>query len=413
MKILQINSVVNSGSTGKIAEDIGQLAIAKGWKSYIAFGRNERPSKSKKIKIGSDWDIKMHGVQTRLFDNHGFASKKATREFIQEIERIKPSIIHLHNIHGYYINIEILFNYLAKADIPVVWTLHDCWSFTGHCAYFDFVGCDKWKTQCCACPQKKSYPASLFIDNSKNNYIKKNILFNSVKDITFVPVSYWLGDLVKKSFLKKYSVNVIHNGIDIEAFSIKEYDNILFKYNLEDKFIVLGVAGEWSKRKGLSDFVKLSSKLQENEIIILVGLSEEQIKTLPKNIIGIEKTESVEELAQFYSMADIYFNASVEETFGLTTVEAFACGTPAIVYNKTAIPEVVDDKVGWVVEQGDIEALLDIILNLKTEPKSVKEQRKLDCREKAEKLYNKDDRFEEYLDLYNSLLLSNNKQIII
>lgn len=402
--LLQINSVVNSGSTGRIAEDIGQLAVSKGWNSYIAYGRNERPSKSNLIKIGTDWDVKMHGMQTRLFDNHGFASKKATRKFIKEVERIKPSIIHLHNIHGYYINIEILFNYLVKTNIPVIWTLHDCWSFTGHCAYFSFAGCDKWRTQCFECPLKSSYPASLLIDNSKRNYNKKKGLFNSVQDLTLVPVSYWLGELVEESFLNRYPMKVIQNGIDINTFSIKETENIRAKYNLKDRFVILGVAGIWDKRKGLDDFIKLYHQIDENEAIVLVGLSSDQIKTLPKDIIGIERTESVEELAQLYSMADVYFNASVEETFGLTTVEAFACGTPAIVYNKTAVPEVIDKKVGWIVKDGDIDAIVDIVRSMQSEPKNIKEQRKLDCREKAERLYNKDDRFEEYFDLYAQLI---------
>lgn len=404
MKLLQINSLVNSGSTGRIAEDIGQLAINKGWQSYIAYGRSERPSKSNLIKIGTEWDVKMHGIQTRLFDNHGFASKKATRKFIKEVKRIKPSIIHLHNIHGYYINIEILFNYLAKAAIPVVWTLHDCWSFTGHCSHFDLIGCEKWKTQCFQCPLKKTYPASLLIDNSKNNYNKKKTLFNSVKDMTIVPVSYWLGGLVEQSFLNRYPIKVIQNGIDINTFSIKETESIRAKYNLKDKFVILGVAGVWSSSKGLGDFMKLSEQLKEDEIIILVGLTEKQIKSLPTNIIGIQRTESVEELAQFYSMANVFANLTYQDTFPTTNLEALACGTPVVTYKTGGSVESVDDKVGWIVEQGDIDALQDIIASMKSEPNSIKKQREIDCREKAESLYNKDDRFEEYFELYAQLI---------
>ncbi|WP_150452013.1 glycosyltransferase [Arenibacter lacus] len=404
--LLQINTSVNIGSTGRIAEDIGELAINKNWNSYIAYGKKARSSISNVIKIGKDRDVIMHGIQTRLFDNHGFASKKATLEFIKEIDRINPSIIHLHNIHGYYINIEILFNYLEFADIPIVWTLHDCWSFTGHCVYFDYVNCNKWKTQCYSCPQKKSYPASLFLDNSRNNYSKKKALFNSVANMTMVPVSYWLGDLVKDSFLKKHSINVVTNGINIDIFSIKEGKDIRVKYNLEDKFVILGVANIWEKRKGLEDFINLSRNLQEDEVIVLVGLSSKQITSLPNNIIGIEKTESQEELAKLYSMADVYFNASVEETFGLTTIEAFACGTPSIVYNKTALPEVIDEKVGWVIKQGDMTLLRNIISELKSEPYSSKINRKVNCRKKAVRLYNKKDRYEEYFELYDKILLN-------
>lgn len=406
MKLLQINVTTNSGSTGRIAEGISLLAMSNGWESYIAYGRNANKSQSQLIRIGNDFDIKLHGLLTRLFDNHclGFSSKKATKEFIKEIEQINPDIIHVHNFHGYYVNIEVLFNYLSKKNIPIVWTLHDCWAFTGHCAHFDFVGCYKWKTQCYSCPQKQSYPSSFLTDNSKKNYTKKKELFNSIKNMTIVPVSYWLGNLVRESFLNRYPIKVIQNGIDINAFSIKEFDDIQSKYNLKDRFIILGVAGVWSTSKGLDDFIKLSQQLKEDEIILLVGLSKKQIELLPKNIIGIQRTESVDELAKFYSMADIYFNASIEETFGLTIVESFACGTPAIVYNKTAIPEVMDKKVGWVVEQGDVDSILHIISNLKSEPKSIKEERKINCREKAERLYNKDIKFQEYFELYKKII---------
>lgn len=402
--LLQINSVVNSGSTGRIAEDIGQLAINKGWKSYIAYGRNNRPSQSNKIRIGSNWDMRMHGVETRLFDNHGFSSKKATYDFIKIIKEINPSVIHLHNLHGYYINIEILFNYLASARIPIIWTLHDCWSFTGHCTHFTFVDCDKWKTQCYSCPQKNSYPTSLLIDNSKNNFTRKKLLFNSVSNMTIVPVSYWLGDVVKESFLNKFPFKVIQNGIDIDTFNIMNSEDIKTRYKIKDSFIILGVANLWDERKGLKDFIYLSNTLKEDEVIVLVGLSDKQIASLPNNIIGLKKTESIEELAELYSMANVYFNASVEESFGLTTLEALACGTPAIVYNKTALPEVIDDKVGWIIEQGNINGLIKIIREMKIEPISIKEERKKNCREKAEKLYNKNDKFEDYFKLYEKLL---------
>ena len=172
--LLQINVVVNSGSTGRIAEEIGQTAIANGWQSYIAYGRYERPSQSKLIRIGTDWDNKLHGLQTRLFDRHGLGSAKATKELIEQIKAINPDVIHLHNLHGYYLNIEILFNYLANANIPVVWTLHDCWPLTGHCSHFDFMNCEKWKSECNQCPQKKEYPASFGIDRSKQNFLIKS-----------------------------------------------------------------------------------------------------------------------------------------------------------------------------------------------------------------------------------------------
>lgn len=402
--LLQINVVVNSGSTGRIAEEIGQTAMAQGWKSVIAFGRNKRPSQSELIKIGTDWDMRIHGLQTRLFDRHGLASKSATKKLVRQIEKINPDIIHLHNIHGYYLNIEILFHFLMQANIPVVWTLHDCWSITGHCVYFDYAGCEKWKTECTHCPQKTTYPASYFIDRSSKNFKLKKELFTSVPDLTLVPVSNWLATILKESFLKNTPVKVIHNGINTEIFQPSSDQTIRSKYNLKNKFILLGVASVWSPRKGLQDFIELSKKLSADFQIILVGLSKKQIKLLPNNIIGIERTESIDELVQLYSNADVVLNISYEETFGMTTVEGFACGTPGIVYNATASPELIDNSTGIVVEKGDINGLISAISKIKEKGKTFYTEA---CVKRAHQLYNKEDRYQEYLNLYNELLKNN------
>ena len=400
-KLLQINTVVNSGSTGKIAEEIGKIVIQNGWDSYIAFGRDEKPSKSKLIKIGNNLDIKFHGLQTRLFDRHCLASRNATIDLVEQINKIKPDIIHLHNLHGYYLNIEILFNYLARNFIPVVWTLHDCWSFTGHCTNFDYVGCERWKTGCFDCPQKKTYPSSYFNDRSKKNYSLKNKLFNSINKLTIVPVSDWLSKIISQSFLAEHTMKVIKNGIDIDVFSPADCNEIKKKYNLVGKYILLGVAGIWSPLKGLSEYIKLNENLDSNYQIILVGLSSSQIKSLPKNIIGISRTESLKELAEFYSVADIFVNLSLEETFGLTTVEALACGTPAVVYNATAIPEIISPETGFLVEKGDIQGLINAIITIQ---KKGEKYYSLACTEHVRMFYNKNDRFMDYLKLYEKIL---------
>ncbi|HHX68450.1 MAG TPA: glycosyltransferase [Gallicola sp.] len=402
MKILlQINSVVNSGSTGRIAEEIGQTAIAAGWESYIAYGRNERPSSSKLIKIGTDKDIKLHGLQTRLFDRHGLGSKDATTAFIRKVEDIKPDIVHLHNIHGYYINMEVLFHYLKKVNVPVVWTFHDCWPITGHCSYFTFIGCEKWKTQCYECPQKRGYPASYFIDRSKKNYNLKKELFNSLSNLTLVPVSQWLSGILKESFLQNYPIKVINNGINTEVFKPSLSSDFRNKYGLKDKFILLGVASVWEERKGLKDFIELSKLLDSDCQIVLVGLTKKQIEQLPENILGIERTENVEELADIYSSADIVLNLSYEETFGLTTIEGFACGTPGIVYNATASPELIDKSTGLIVEPGDINGIVESINKIKENGKQYYSDA---CESRAHKFYKKEDRYKEYIDLYESLL---------
>jgi len=399
--LLQINSVVNSGSTVRIAEEIGQTALAAGWESYIAYGRTERPSTSKLIKIGNERDVKLHGLHTRLFDRHGLGSKSATHELVCEIERIAPDIIHLHNIHGYYINIEVLFNYLRTANIPVVWTFHDCWPLTGHCSHFTFVGCEKWKTQCYSCPQKTSYPASYFIDSSKKNYILKKELFNSLSNLTLVPVSYWLSGILNDSFLQNYPIKVINNSINTKVFNPSTENSFRIKHHLENLFILLGVATSWSVRKGLNDYIALSKLLDDSFQIVLVGLTKKQIAQLPDKILGIERTENVEELAGIYTAADTVLNLSYEETFGLTTVEGFACGTPGIVYNATASPELIDESTGLIVELGDINGLVEAINQIKQKGKYYYSDA---CVNRTHCLYKNEDRYKEYIDLYMSLL---------
>lgn len=399
--LLQINTVVNSGSTGRIAEEIGQLAIAQGWKSHIAYGRNERPSQSALIKIGTIWDMQLHGIQTRLFDRHGLGSFQATKKLIEQIKAIEPDIIHLHNLHGYYVNIEILFNYLATLNTPVVWTLHDCWSFTGHCSHFDYIGCEKWKIRCENCAQKREYPASYGLDRSNANYELKKKLFTSVKNLTIICVSGWLANLVHQSFLKNYPVKVINNGININEFKSVSVDSIREKFKLENKSILLGVASTWTTRKGLKDFITLSQRLNADSQIILVGLTQKQIKQLPNNIIGITRTESIQELAQLYAIADIFINPTWEDNFPTTNLEAMACGTPIITYKTGGSVESITAKTGLIVEKGDLEGLINAIEIIQ---KNGKEHYASCCREHAIGRFDKNERYNDYLNLYNSLL---------
>lgn len=405
MKLLQISIEVNSGSVGRIAEQIGQVVLERGWESYITYARNNNPSESHVIKIGNKFDIYRHAIETRIFDNHCFSSTSATRNLVQSIKEINPDIIHLHHLHGYFINMEVLFDYLKESEIPVVWTFHDCWAFTGHCAYFDFVGCDKWKTQCYDCEQKKEYPTSLLFDRSTQNYIDKERIFNSIKNMTIVSVSKWLSVKVSESFLKNHDSRIIYNGVDLERFHPKDArDKIDAVHGTKNKFLLLGVATTWDRRKRLEDFIELSSLLDETFAIILIGLSNEQISKLPHNIIGISRTENQEELCDFYSASDLFLNLSVEETFGLTTAEALACGTPSIVYNSTACPELIDDNTGYIIEKLNINELvqkIDMVRNIG------KYRFSQSCRNRAVKLFDKKERFSEYFKLYNEILNKN------
>lgn len=400
-KLFQINVVANWGSTGRIAEEIGIVAMKKGWESYIAYGRGKPSSKSHLIRVGNNLDMKIHGIKTRLFDMHGLGSKNATITLIKQIKKIKPTIIHLHNIHGYYLNIEILFNFLSIADIPIVWTLHDYWSFTGHCTFFDLIGCNKWKTQCNKCPNKREFPASIIVDRSYKNFQLKKKLFNSVTNITLVPVSYWLESLVKQSFLYELPTKVIHNGINTSLFSPQQNSNLREKYKINDSFILLGVANSWPQRKGLLDFINLSKRLDNKTKIVLVGLNNHQIKSLPRNIIGIKRTDSIKELAQLYTIADIVLNLSAEETFGLTTVEGLACGTPGIVYNCTASPELLSKETGMIVEKGDITGIINAINTVRNNGKTAYSDV---CRKHVMSNFNSKDRYKDYFKLYSTVI---------
>lgn len=403
-KILVVNSTANSGSTGRIAEEIGQTAISRGYESYFGYGRIGRESKSTLIKIGNDWDVRWHGLESLLFDNHGFGSRKATKQFIKEIERIQPDVINLHNIHGYYLNVEILFEYLAKKDIPVVWTLHDCWPFTGHCSYFDRYHCEKWKNGCHHCPNSKGYPKSLLFDRSKANYARKKVLFNKPKNITFVAVCNWMAENVKASFLGGYPVETIYNGVDLELFHPLDEQIILYSKNKlgveSHKKVVLGVASTWDKRKGLDDFVTMSVQLPSDYQIILVGLNEKQTANLPSNIIGIKRTENVKQLAELYSLADVFVNPTYVDNFPTTNIEALACGTPVVTYRTGGSLEAIDEKTGMVIEQGDVEQLRAAVEHFAMN----KARYSMACRERSVKCFNKQDRFNDYVELFDNLI---------
>lgn len=398
MKLFQINATLNWGSTGRIAEEIGQAAISKGWESHIAYGRYSNGSASHAVQIGNRWDVYSHALQTRLFDNHGLASGKVTENLIEKIRDIDSDIIHLHNIHGYDLNYKLLFDFLSHANKPVVWTLHDCWPFTGHCAYYSYAGCYRWKTLCHDCPQKKSYPTSWLIDRSKQNYSDKKQAFMSVKNLTLVPVSNWLAGEVRQSFLKNCPIRVIHNGIDTSMFFPKQLAKN--ELGLENKFLVLGVASVWSPRKGLADFIELRKLLPDDYGMVLIGLDDRQIKNLPKGIIGVKRTNSVKELASYYSAADI-FNPTWEDNFPTTNLEALACGTPVITYRTGGSVEAVDEYTGFVVEQGDLNASIDKMRYIKNIGKRKYEDA---CRKRAVSCFDKKDRYTEYLELYNELL---------
>lgn len=398
MRILQINSVVNSGSTGRIAEEIGNVLLDHGHESYIAYGRGKGQSNSRLIKIGSDWDVYLHGAYTLLTDRHGFASRRATEKLIEQIDLINPNLIVLHNLHGYYINIKILFQYLAKKSTPVVWTFHDCWPFTGHCTHFEYEVCYKWRVQCEKCPKTKFYPKSLIIDNSKRNFSDKKTLFSNLSYLSIITPSMWLARYVKESFLGHYTIQTIHNGINLDKFkpSTKSSPPLI------DTKYILGVANVWSSRKGLLDFVAIRKYLKAEIKIVLVGLSENDISKLPKDgFQGIRRTESIEQLASLYSNALCYVNPTYQDNFPTTNLEALACGTPVITYNTGGSPEAIDEHTGFVVEKGDVEGILEKIKILETWDRQKTAEA---CRKRAEEHFDKNKQYLKYLKIFEDLI---------
>ena len=340
MKILMINVVCGVKSTGRICTDLAMQLEKQGHEVKIAYGRDNIPSQYQRfaVRIGSNMDVKMHGLKARLFDGMGLGSKAATEKFIEWVREYDPDVIHLHNIHGYYINVPVLFDYLKSSGKKVIWTLHDCWSFTGHCTYFNYENCNRWQTGCGGCPQKGVYPVLWGSDRSAENFKLKRSLFSGLSDLTIVTPSVWLENLVKASYMGHYPIQTIHNGIDTSVFKPIKSD-VHERLGLVGKKIILGVAAVWDRRKGLDDFIQLSKHIDDSYAIVLVGLKEKQIEKLPEKIIGIRRTDSVAELVELYSAAYVFVNPTYEDNYPTTNLEAIACGTPVITYNTGGSPE--------------------------------------------------------------------------
>ena len=407
-KLLQINPVVRiSTSTGRIMQEIGELAMQHGWESYIAYSKGRdgiKPCQSKLVPVGNSWNVRFHGLMTRLFDRHGLASNRATKAFIRRIQEIEPDIIHIHNIHGYFLNYKLLFEFLASYGKPVIWTVHDCWLYTGHCYYYSYARCQKWETHCGQCPQKNKFPASYIVDRSRQNFEDKKQAFTSLfsSQMHIIPVSHWMRGEMSRSFLKEYPYQVIHNGIDTEVFAPSDSQAIRQKYGIaNDKHIYLGVASIWSDEKGLAEFKAMAAALEADEVLVMVGVSDAIKASLPKNIIAISRTENIHQLAALYSSATAFINPTWQDNYPTVNLEAIACGTPVVTYKTGGSIEAITPETGRIVNQGDIQGLLREARTLKALGKSYFSPR---CRAHALAFFRKEDRYRDYLNLYESLL---------
>lgn len=406
MKVVQINAVCGYGSTGRIAVEISKALTNEHIENYIFYGV-KKSDYNLGIKISSDFYVRTNIIKTRLFGKHGFYSKLATRRLINYLKEIKPDIIHLHNLHGHYLNIRILFDYInSLRDIKVIWTMHDCWGITGHCTHFEFVGCEKWKTGCENCEQLREYPISLFLDRSKEAYKDKKQLFENINDLTIVTPSEWLKKIIGESFLSSKQIITINNGIDISVFR-PNHSNIKSEMGIQDKKIILGVSMGFGIRKGYEYYLKLSERLPENCVMILIGVSKQQIQSLPSNIIGIEKTNNLEQMTALYTAADVFVNMTLEDTFPTVNIESLACGTPVVTWKAGGSPEIVDEKTGIVVNKLDVDAICSAIRKIIDFDMDYTST----CRNRTKELYDKKLMIEKYIKLYKGGLHEKNNSL--
>lgn len=401
MRIVQINLTYNIGSTGHIMADLHQVIQSSRNESYMVCGY----SNIKNVEhlhvmqtLPAIWDMRKDLLISRLTGRMGYNSQRETRKLVSWLEGIRPDIVHLHNIHGNYLHLGILFAYLKKADLPVVWTLHDCWTFTGRCSHFELHGCDQWKTGCQRCNQKDIYPITYLFDFSKSMWKDKKELFTGLANAQLVTPSAWLKQYVDQSYLNKYDCSVINNGINLNTFyPCKKRSHYL---EGDSRKVILGVTSSWTARKGLYDFYKLDAMIDHEKYrIVLVGLNERQMKELPASILGIRRTNNVQELVELYSSADVYVNPTYQDNYPTVNLEAAACGTPVVTYRTGGSPESVPAEVGLVVERGDIGQLYNSIMKILSEEKNA------ECRSAyAKKHFDKNQKYEEYLECYRQLM---------
>lgn len=393
--IFYINSILGVGSTGRLIAGLMKELVKRGVETKAAYGRYSAPENLNSHRIVSRPRVYLHGALSRITDRHGLYGAPATKKLINIIEEFDPAIIHVHNVHGYYLHYKVLFDYLRNCKKKLVWTLHDCWAFTGHCTHYSYIGCEKWKDLCFGCPQKKEYPASYLADASKSNYELKKELFTGIDGLELVTPSEWLKGQVESSFLRDYKVSVIPTGIDLEAFQKTDASDLRKKYALEGKRVLLGVANPWRERKGLGCFMELSKHIDKDDIIVLIGKSRQRISpgSLPPNVFMIPKTDSVSEMAKWYSLADVFLNLTYEDTFPTTNLEALACETPVITFKAGGSMESLDEGCGIGVEVGDLDGVLRALESVRRSADSFTGAQ---CRKRAEE-FSAGKRFEEYI----------------
>ncbi|HPF86700.1 MAG TPA: glycosyltransferase [Candidatus Limiplasma sp.] len=403
MRVAHIN-VTSELSTGRIALGICESLQRSGHAALLCHARGGAPGTVPSYRIGNRWDTLVHAGLARLFDCAGFLSRHATKKLVRQLMAYKPDLVHLHNLHGYYLNLPMLMGYLAEAGVPVVWTLHDCWPFTGHCAHYAMAGCERFRSGCHDCPNKKQYPASYLLDRSKQNWLDKRDAIRAIDNLTLVTPSQWMAGEAGRSYLAKYPICVIPSGIDLDAFYPATEDAVQSAIDWHglrrhgNKPVVLSVASAWRAAKGINDLMDLQAILGDEMVIAVAGLTEDQMYYLPPEMIPLPMVRGEQGLRALYTAADIYISLSYEESQGLTLVEALACGTQVVCYDQTALPEIITEDTGIAVPTGDLEAVADACRKLLKEPKSPDACRNRAC------AFDRDTQFAKYVKLYEELV---------
>lgn len=394
MRIFQINADWDSGGPGTVAKDIYDSIISEGHECKVIYSRGNYPLSGDLIKVSTGGDIKMHALLSRLSGLEGYYSKKNTKTIIELVSDYNPDIIQMHNLLGHYLNFPLWFEFLSNYSKPVVWTIHDCSPFTGHCINFDRIKCEKWKYKCDKCLLYKEYPYSYFFDTSKKVFEDKQVWYSKIKNMHLVVPSEWMKKIVKKSILGNKSISVINNGINLEQFKPIE-SNIRQKYGLEGKKILLSVAYIWNEMKGLYELKKLASILPEKYMLVIIGIGSEKVQS--KNVISIPPISDKNILAKWYTVADIFLNPTLGDNYPTVNIEALSCGTPIITYNTGGSPEIVGDECGAIVYSNSPEEMKNKIISF-----TISENMKEICRYRAKK-FDRNNAYKKYVALYLNL----------
>ncbi|MBQ9228220.1 MAG: glycosyltransferase [Eubacterium sp.] len=410
MKVFFINVVCGVGSTGRMCTEIAEALTGEGNAVEIAYGRGGVPAdyRGTIYRVGNVGTLAANLIRSRLFDAEGFGNRRAAEKLVAEIKRFAPDVIHLHNLHGYYLNVQVLFDYLKEFQGAVIWTLHDCWAFTGHCAHYDALGCQQWQLHCRECPALREYPACLLSGRVDRNYTEKQRCFLGVPGMTLATPSYWLQEQVAQSFLSGYDCQVIQNGIDHRKFYRDQSETATLRrqYHCEQKYLLLAVAYQWEANKGLEDYIRLAAQLPDRYQLVLVGTDSAVAAKLPKNMIAVPRTENIAQLRAWYNAADLFVNFTYNETFSLVNIEALACGTPVLTYHTGGSPECIDSTCGADVEKGNVSLALKEIMRICEERPFSPES----CMKRAA-LFRSSRQVKAYIALYQQALESRRPQV--